>query len=71
MKISDINKYTTMEKIMQLTRRQKSILYKQCVKGRSCYIVDVNYNTGYFFQDCFDYRGIFKGNFITDNYKEE
>lgn len=71
MKLNEIPKYTTIETVMQLTRRQRAILYKQCVNGRSCYIDDVNYNTGGFFQDCFDYRGVFVGPFLTYKYIRE
>ena len=71
MKLNQIPKYTTVETVMQLTRRQRAILYRQCKNGRSCYLVDVNYNTGAFFENCFDHRGVFAGEFITDNYRKE
>lgn len=71
MKVNDIPKYTSVETVMQLTRRQRQILYRQCKAGRSCYLVDVNYNTGGFYEDCFDYRGYFVGEHITHTYMSE
>ena len=71
MKVRDVPKYTTVETVMQLTRRQRAVLYRQCQRGRSCYLVDVNYNNGGFFQNCFDSRGYFNGNFVTTWYKED
>ena len=71
MKLKDIPKYTSIYTVMQLTPRQRQILYRHCVGGRSCYLIDVNCNTGSFYQDCFDYRGVFKGEFITHRYLTE
>lgn len=68
MKVNEIQKYTTMEEVMKLSQRQRAILFKQCLGGRSCYIVDVNYNHGSFFQDCFDSAGGFLGGFVTNSY---
>lgn len=68
MTLKDIRKYTTMEELMKLTRRQRAILYKQCLGGRSCYIQDINYGSGGFFESCFDARGCFRGPFLTDRY---
>ena len=70
-KLKDIRKYTSVETVMQLTRRQRQILYRQCVNGRSCYLVDVNYNNGDFFENCFDNRGVFVGEFVTHRYMSE
>lgn len=68
MKVSEVPKYTCVETVMQLTRRQRAILYKKCVGGRSCYLVDVNYYNGGFFEDCFDQRGVFVGEHVTHRY---
>ena len=70
MKLKDVPKYTTVETVMQLTKRQRQILYRQCSNGRSCYLTDVNYNTGAFYEACFDERGVFVGSYVTDWYKE-
>lgn len=71
MKLKDLPKYATMETILSLTLRQRQILYRQCENGKSCYLVDVNYGTGGFYQNCFYSNGHFRGAFITDNYAEE
>lgn len=68
MKVKDVPKYTTVDTVMQLTPRQRQILYRQCQGGRSCYLQDVNYNSGGFYESCFDYRGVFRGSFVTDEY---
>ena len=68
MKVNEVPKYTTVETVMGLTRRQRQILYKKCINGRSCYLIDVNHNTGAFFEDCFDSRGVFEGAFVTFKY---
>ena len=68
MKVNEVPKYSCMETVMQLTRRQRAILYRQCVGGRSCYLVDVNYTSGAFFEDCFDQRGVFVGEHVTHRY---
>ena len=70
MKVRDVPKYTTVETVMQLTRRQRQILYRWCEGGRSCYLVDVNYGNGAFYESCFDNRGVFVGEHITHWYKE-
>lgn len=70
MKVRDVPKYTTVETVMQLTRRQRQILYRWCEGGRSCYLVDVNYGNGAFYETCFDKNGSFAGNHITNWYKE-
>ena len=70
MKVKDVPKYTTVDTVMQLTPRQRQILYRQCEGGRSCYLVDVNYGTGAFYERCFDNRGVFVGEHITHWYKE-
>ena len=61
LKVRDVPKYTTVETVMQLTPRQRMILWKQCQGGRSCYLLDVNYNSGGFFESCFDHNGHFRG----------
>lgn len=71
MKVRDVPKYTTVATVMQLSRRQRAILYKQCSGGRSCYLTDVNYNTGAFFESCFDAEGDFVGDFVTHRYQME
>ena len=68
MRVDEIKKYTSMEEVMKLSQRQRATLFKQCLGGRICYVVDVNYNHGSFFQDCFDSRGRFLGGFITNSY---
>lgn len=68
MKLNEVPKYATMATVMQLTPRQRQILYRQCKAGRSCYLVDVNQGNGSFFESCFDYRGVFVGDFLTHKY---
>lgn len=68
MKVKDVPKYTVMDTVMQLSPRQRAILYRQCVGGRSCYINDVNYGKGSFFENCFQSDGHFRGEFLTHNY---
>ena len=71
MKVNEVPKYTSVETVMQLTKRQRQILYRHCINGRSCYLVDVNYGTGDFYENCFDNRGVFDGQFITRRYEQK
>lgn len=57
MRLKDIPKYTTTDVVMKLTKKQRQVLYQQCKSGRSCYLVDANFNQGSFYEDVFNEKG--------------